>query len=78
MGSQIPEDAPDHPGKSRTPRVFVEYAKAPARALRIVLDCPLRGSGPQGRGFDSLQAHFLFEYGSASPAITLPATQPPC
>ena len=62
LGSQIPEDAPDHPGMSRTPRVFAEYAEAPTSTIRIILDRPLWGSGPQGRGFDSLQAHHPFEY----------------
>src|SRR5437879_6036042 len=36
-----------------------EYAKAPAGTIRTVLDGPLWGSGPQGRRFDSLQAHHI-------------------
>jgi len=61
-GSQIPEDAPDHTGMSRIPRAFAKYTKAPARTIRTVSDSSLCGSGPQGRGFDSLQAHHLGEF----------------
>src|SRR5215475_592792 len=55
---------------TRTPIACAEYARVPRGTSRTPADRVMRVSGPQGRGFDSLQAHQLLRLRDLhSPAV---------
>jgi hypothetical protein len=76
-GHRFPGTGRDERGRAGMRTSTLVYGRGRAGTIRDARGRLQHGSGPQGRGFDSLQAHHPFELTPTTLTITNPRITPP-